>query len=49
MTSDEHLDWLEENIQWCSNLSDGDLDVNVPNCPGWTIETVLTHLAFGWA
>lgn len=47
MTSAEHLDWLQDNSTWFSDLSSDLLGIDVPACPGWNVERVVTHLAFG--
>jgi hypothetical protein len=43
----QHIEWLVENTEWFASLDEKCLGVTVPACPGWTIENVLTHLAFG--
>jgi uncharacterized protein (TIGR03083 family) len=43
----EHLDWLDENVEWLSSIPETSLSVGVPACPGWTVDGVLTHLAYG--
>ena len=47
MAPSEHLDWLDENTDWFLSLPPESLDTQVPSCPGWNIEKVITHLAFG--
>ncbi len=47
MAPSQHLDWFEDNISWFENLSLGELDRSVPNCPGWRVQDVLNHLSFG--
>jgi uncharacterized protein (TIGR03083 family) len=43
----QHIEWLVENTEWFASLDEKCLGVTVPACPGWTIENVVTHLAFG--
>lgn len=47
MAPRQHLAWLEANVRWFDALPADALDVEVPACPGWTIEYVLNHLAIG--
>lgn len=47
MAPTEHLAWFEDNIAWFQELTEETLSVDVPNCPGWSVENVVTHLAFG--
>ncbi len=47
MLPNEHIDWLDDNVHWFENLPLTSLGHDVPNCPGWTVERVVTHLAFG--
>jgi len=47
MSPREHLEWFEDNIGWFCALSPSDLARQVPSCPGWTVEHVVNHLAFG--
>ena len=43
----QHLDWFKENIAWFERLSDEQLGAVVPNCPGWTVDSVVEHLSIG--
>lgn len=47
MAPTEHLRWLDENIGWFADLPVDVLGTEVPACPGWDVEKVFTHLAFG--
>lgn len=47
MAPREHLNWFRDNVSWFEDLSVDDLDVAVPNCPGWTVADVLNHLSRG--
>ncbi len=43
----EHIAWVKDNTDWFIALPESSLHTPVPACPGWTIETVVSHLAFG--
>ncbi|MGH1490943.1 MAG: maleylpyruvate isomerase family mycothiol-dependent enzyme [Acidimicrobiales bacterium] len=47
MIPSEHINWFDENVHWFENLPLSSLGNDVPNCPGWTVEKVITHLTFG--
>lgn len=47
MAPDEHIDWLEDNIDRFEQLPMSSFDVAVPSCPGWDVEQVMNHLTFG--
>lgn len=47
MAPHQHLQWFEDNIGWFESLTAEDLERDVPNCPGWTVENVVNHLSFG--
>lgn len=48
MAPAQHLEWFEDNINWFSDHATIEvLATDVPRCPGWTVENVLTHLAVG--
>lgn len=47
MAPNEHLQWLDDNVDWFNALPIETLAVEVPNCPGWNVEKVLNHLALG--
>lgn len=47
MLPGEHIDWFDDNVHWFENLPLTSLGHDVPNCPGWTVERVINHLAFG--
>jgi uncharacterized protein (TIGR03083 family) len=46
LTSGDHLDWFDDNVAWFAQRRDA-LGVDVPRCPGWTVEHVLDHLSVG--
>jgi uncharacterized protein (TIGR03083 family) len=46
VTPDAHLDWFAENVAWYVERRDA-VRVDVPRCPGWTVEDVLDHLTYG--
>jgi uncharacterized protein (TIGR03083 family) len=43
----EHLQWLDDNVSWFEAIPKESFNVDVANCPGWDVEDVLTHLAYG--
>lgn len=47
MAPSEHLDWLDDNIEWFEAISPDRFDHPVPACAGWNVEKVITHLTFG--
>lgn len=47
MAPHQHLQWFEQNIEWFEHIGADELGVAVPNCPGWTVESVVNHLSFG--
>jgi len=47
MSPSQHLEWFQDNSTWFCDLSPGALEVTVPACPEWTVENVVSHLAFG--
>ena len=47
MAPAEHLAWLVEDVEHLGRIPVGRLGVEVPRCPGWDVEHVLVHLAFG--
>lgn len=47
MAPAQHLAWLDDNVRWFAAIDTAWLNHDVPNCPGWTVEKVLTHLTFG--
>jgi len=47
MAPSEHITWFDDNIAWFEALTAEDLPAEVPACPGWDVEHVVNHLAFG--
>ncbi len=47
MAPREHIEWFEDNVDWFAGLDLDALQVPVPACPGWNVQYVLNHLAFG--
>ncbi len=47
MAPSQHIDWLVENTDWFLELPASSLTSEIPACPGWTLENVVTHLAYG--
>ncbi len=47
MAPTEHLRWLDDNIRWFETIDAASLAVDVPRCPGWDVEQVVSHLAIG--
>jgi uncharacterized protein (TIGR03083 family) len=45
----DRLDWFHELIVWFEELDVGDHNVDIPNCPGWKVRDVISHLAVGGA
>jgi uncharacterized protein (TIGR03083 family) len=43
----QHIEWFEHSIDWFEQIVVDELALDVPNCPGWTIETVVNHLSYG--
>ena len=47
----ERVDWVEELIAWFENIDPASYQVDVPNCPGWTVANLVAHVAidgFDW-
>lgn len=47
----ERVDWVEGLIDWFENVDPNSYEVEVPNCPGWTVANMLAHVAidgFDW-
>lgn len=47
MAPAQHLNWLKDNRDWFAELPATALAVDVPACPGCSVENVITHLTFG--
>ena len=47
MAPAEHIRWFGDNVSWFEALDPSVLDLAVPNCEGWTVESVVNHLSFG--
>ncbi len=43
----QYLEWFEDNITWFEDVDVAELQQDVPNCPGWTVQEVLNHLSYG--
>lgn len=53
LTADEHVQWIADEVALLLAVTEDQLAEPTPSCPGWTVATVLDHLArgagMGWA
>ena len=47
MQPSEHLNWLEETVEWFLAVDRRALSQPVARCPGWQVDTVYDHLGRG--
>ena len=47
MNADALLEWFGDNVDFFETITEDELNLVVPNCPGWTIVDLLNHLSFG--
>lgn len=47
MTPEQHLNWFAESIVWFEDIDVDKYGLDVPGCPGWKVEDVVSHLAIG--
>jgi uncharacterized protein (TIGR03083 family) len=47
MRPNEHLDWLQESVDWFLALDPEVLARPIRRCPGWCVDTVYDHLGRG--
>jgi len=49
----DHVQWIADEVEALLAVAEDDVDQATPSCPGWTVGTVLDHLArgagMGWA
>lgn len=47
LTPDAHVEWVGDEVATLLTVTDAQLDEPTPSCPGWSVGTVLGHLARG--
>ncbi len=47
MTPAQHLKWFADTTTWFEAISPSEYEREVPSCPGWKIEDVVSHLGIG--